>query len=82
MGILNKDHDTISFDNNFDKYDPDTIIHVRLLAQHIKFEKSKALKKELNEELIPLMWDPKRWQNFCVSEDEKKEIEPTFTEGL
>ena len=82
MGILNKDHDTINFDNNFDKYDPDAIIHVRLLAWHIKFEKRKALKKELNEELIPVMWDPKRWQNFCVSEDEKKEIEPTFTEGL
>ena len=82
MGILNKDHDTINFDNNFDKYDPDAIIHVRLLAWHIKFEKHKALKKELNEELIPVMWDPKRWQNFCVSEDEKKEIESTFTEGL
>ena len=61
MGILNKDHDTINFDNNFDKYDPDAIIHVRLLAWHIKFEKRKALKKELNEELIPVMWDPKRW---------------------
>ena len=25
-------------------------------------------------------WHPKRWWNFWMSEDEKKEIEPTFTE--
>ena len=31
---------------------------------------------------MPVAWYPKRWWNFCVSEDEKKEIEPTFTEGL
>ena len=42
----------------------------------------KHLKKELNEELMPIVWDPKRRQNFCISEDEKKEIEPVFTEGL
>ena len=25
-------------------------------------------------------WHLKRWWNFCMSEDEKKEIEPIFTE--
>ena len=30
------------------KNDPETIIHIRLLAWNIKFEKHKALKKELN----------------------------------
>ena len=30
---------------------------------------------------MPIAWHPKiRW-NFSVSEDEKKEIEPVFTEG-
>ena len=29
---------------------------------------------------IPIVCHPNRWWNFCVSEDEKKEIEPTFTE--
>ena len=47
---------------------------------HIKFEKCKALKKELNEELMPIVWRPKRWWDFCTSEDEKKQIEPPFTE--
>ena len=53
---------------------------VRLLASHIKFEKREKLKKELGEELILLAWHPKRWWNFCISEDEKKETEPIFTE--
>ena len=31
---------------------------------------------------MPIVWHPKRWWNYCVSEYEKKEIEPIFTEGL
>ena len=38
-----------------------TVVHVRLLPWHTKFEKRKLLKKELNEELIPVAWDPNRW---------------------
>ena len=60
MGILNIDLNNINFDKNFDKDDPDTIILLRLSAWHIKFEKRKALKKELNEELMPIAWYPKR----------------------
>ena len=40
----------------------------------------KNLKKTINEELIPIAWHPKVWCNICISEDEKKEIEPIFTE--
>ena len=29
---------------------------------------------------MPIAWQPKRWWNFYMSEDEKKEIEPIFTE--
>ena len=29
---------------------------------------------------MPITWHPKRWWNLCMSEDEKKEIEPIFTE--
>ena len=45
-------------------------------------EKHKALKMNISEELMLIAWHPKRWWNFCVSEDEKKEIKPIFTEGL
>ena len=36
--------------------------------------------KMLSEELMPIVFNPRRWQYFCMSEDEKKEIEPIFTE--
>ena len=45
MGILNIDLNNINLDNNFDQGDLDTIILMKILAWHIKFEKCKALKK-------------------------------------
>ena len=46
MGILNIDLNNIDLDDtNYDEEDPDTIIHIRLLVWHIKFEKCKELKK-------------------------------------
>ena len=46
MGILNIDLNNINCENtNYDEDDPDTIILIKLLAWHIKFEKPKALKK-------------------------------------
>ena len=51
MGILNIDLNNISLDNNFDEEDSDTIILIRLLAGHVKFEKRKELKKDISYEL-------------------------------
>ena len=50
MGILCVGLDNINLDdvNNFDKNDPKTIIHLRFLALCNKFEKRKALKKDIN----------------------------------
>ena len=31
---------------------------------------------------MPIAWHPNRWRNIYVSEDEKKEIDPTFYEEL
>ena len=48
MDILNIDLNNINLDNNFDEdhlHHRDSIIHTRLLAWHIKFEKHKVLKK-------------------------------------
>ena len=44
--------------------------------------KSKKHLKELNEELMPIAWHPNRWWDFCLSEDEKKEIDTAFIEEL
>ena len=53
MGIVSIDLNNINFDDtNYDEDDSEAIIHTRVLALHIKFEQRKALKKELNEELM------------------------------
>ena len=46
----------------------------------VNLKKRKALKKKISEELMKIAWHPKRWWNCCMSENEKKEIEPVFTE--
>ena len=57
--IFAVDLDKINFDNSFDEYDPDIIIHIRLLSWQSKFKKHKALEK--NKELIPIGLHSKRW---------------------
>ena len=45
MGILNIDLNNINLDDpNYDEDDPDTIILIRILTWHIKFEKCKEHK--------------------------------------
>ena len=80
MGILSIDLNNINFDKNFDEDDSGNIILIKLLAWKIKFEKRKALKGKVGEKLIPIAWNPKIQQNFCMSEDNKKEMQPIFTE--
>ena len=66
--------------NNFYKDDPETIIHVRLLAWRNAFEKRKAFKKEMSKELTLVALHPTRWWDWCMSENEKKEIDQIFTD--
>ena len=63
MVILHIDFNNVSLDKNFDEDDPNSIILIRLLLWHIKFEKRKPLKKELNEELMPVgLGRVRRWE--------------------
>ena len=55
MGILNINLNIINLDKKFDEDGNDTITFIRLLPWNIKFEKRKFLKKELNEELMPIV---------------------------
>ena len=31
---------------------------------------------------MPVVWYPNRWWDWCMSKDEKKEIDPMFIEEL
>ena len=42
------------------------------------YEQRKAQKAKIKEELMPVAWHPDRWWNWCVPEDEKKELEIYF----
>ena len=48
MDILSIDLNNINLgDANYHEDNPETVIHVRFLAGHIKFEKRKALLKKI-----------------------------------
>ena len=36
----------------------------------------------MDEELMPVVWHPTRWWDWCFSEDMKKEIDPILTDKL
>ena len=39
------------------------------------YQKRKAQKAKVKEELLPIAWDPSRWWDWSMSEDKKKETE-------
>ena len=83
MGILCLNLNNINTDEaNYKEYDPETIIQVRLLAWHSKFGKRKALKKEVNKELMREVWHTLRWWDWYLPEDQKNETKSTFTEKV
>ena len=46
-----------------------------LIEWYDSYEKHKAQKAEIKEDLIPVAWHPSRWWDWCVTEDEKKQTE-------
>ena len=45
----------------------------------VNFKNAKHFKK-ISKKLMPVAWHPKRWWDFCMTEHEKKEIEPILIE--
>ena len=39
---------------------------------HESYQKRKAQKASITEELLPIAWHPSRYWDWCMSEDEKK----------
>ena len=49
---------------------------------HNKFEKRKTFQKDISKELMTVAWYPTRCWNWCMSEDEKNEIDPVFADEV
>ena len=56
MDIFNIDLNNVNLNNDFDEDDPGNAIHIRRLDWHIQYGKRRALKKKLDEELMPVVW--------------------------
>ena len=39
------------------------------------YKKRKAQRAKINKELLPMAWQPSRWWDWCVPEDEKGDAE-------
>ena len=54
-------------------YDDDYVYNYNeMIKWYDGYKKRKAQKASIKEELLPITWDPSRWWDWCVSEDEKK----------
>ena len=86
MGLNTIDFNNINNDDdNFDENDPETIIHVRLMAWCNRYKQQKTYKKEISKDLMPVACHPTRWWDSCMSEYEKKErkeIEPFLIDEM
>ena len=83
MGVLSVDFNNINLDDvNFVEDDPEIIIHVGRMAWCNKFKQRIAFKKELSKELMPVAWHPRRWWDWCMRQDEKKEIKSFFIDEM
>ena len=51
---------------------------VDLITWRDAYIKRKTQKAKIKEELMPVAWHPDQWWNWCVPEDEKKELEICF----
>ena len=49
MSSLNLDLNNVNLDSNFDEYDPDTIISVRILLGILNLKNTKLFLKEISE---------------------------------
>lgn len=47
-----------------------------------KYTQPKALKEKISKKLMPVTWHPTRWLNWCLLRDERKGVEPIFTDKV
>ena len=56
-------------DVNFDNDYPEIITHIRIMGWCNRYEQSNACKKEISNELMPVVWHHTEQWDWCMSED-------------
>ena len=54
----------------------------KLIEWYEGYQKRKAQKAKIKEELLPIAWHPLRWWDWCVPNNEKQGIENFFFEHM
>ena len=63
-------------DNEYcDDDDDDDDDDDELLEWYVRYQKRRTQKAQIQKELVRVTWHPSRWWDWCVPEDEKKEID-------
>ena len=61
-------------DDDGDQWDDDDN-EDKFLEWYDGYKKRKAQKAKIREELLPIVWHPSRWWDWCVPEDETRQTE-------
>ena len=67
-------HQQVKIWNNVDDDDDDDDDD-EIIVWYNGYQKRKSRKAKIKEELMPIVWHPSRWWDWCISEEEKKETE-------
>ena len=83
MGILNLALNNINLDDNFDDYS-ELLSTSDFWLGKLNLKSAKSVKRYINEELMPIVSYPKKWWDFCMSEDvyNLRVLEPFVTRNL
>ena len=52
----------------------------KLIAWYKGYKKRKAQKAQIKKELMPVVWHPSRYWDWCMLEDEKNETEQLWNQ--
>ena len=56
-------------------WDDDYCNDDKVIGWHNDYQKGKAQKSQIKEQLMSIAWHPSKWWDWCVPEDEKTETE-------
>ena len=64
-----------NYDDDGDHWDDDGYWYHEgnIFEWHEGYKKRKAQKASINKELLPIVWRPSRWWDWCIPEDEKRD---------